>query len=119
MIFIVHLDDPVVEISTSGSNVAGSLYTLTCTVSVVTGTPNITWIDPDGIEVDNSLLTLTDDGSLALQFQSLDYGDTGEYTCSANLSLSEVNFLGMGSASITVDIQSLLIHHVLINFVYI
>ena len=83
------------------------MYTLTCIVSVVAGTPNITWIDPAGIEVESSLLTQTDGSTLGLQFQRLDYGDIGEYTCFANLSLPEISFLGMGSASVTVDIQSM------------
>ncbi len=84
------------------------MYTLTCTVSVVTGTPNITWINPNGDEVDNSLLTLLDDGSeLILQFQSLDFSEIGVYTCSANLSTNALDFLEMGSDSIAVDIQSM------------
>ena len=102
------LDDPVVQISSTGSNIAGSVYTLTCTVSVVTGTPNITWFNPNGDEVDDSLLTLSDDGSeLILQFQSLDYSDIGMYTCSADLSIPALDFLRMGSDTVTVDIQSM------------
>ena len=84
------------------------MYTLTCTVSVVTETPNITWINPNGDEVDDSLLTLLNDGSkLILQFQSLDYSDIGMYTCSADLSIPALDFLGMSSDTVTVDIQSM------------
>ena len=83
---------------------------MTCTVSVVTRAPNISWIDPEGIEVEDSLLTLTNVGGLTtelvLEFQSLAYADIGEYVCSANLSVAEVDYLGMGSDLVTVDIQS-------------
>ena len=109
-----HLYFSVVQISSTGSNIAGSAYTLTCTVSVVTGTPNITWFNPIGDEVDNSLLTLSDDGSeLILQFQSLNYSDIGMYNCSANLSIPALDFLGMGSHSVTVDIQSMHVNIIL------
>ncbi len=105
------LDDPVVQISSTGSNIAGSVHTLTCTVNVVYQTPNITWINSNGDEVDNSLLTLSDNGAfvseLIFQFPSLDYSDIGVYTCSANLSIPALDFLGMGSDSVTVDIQSM------------
>ena len=107
-------DNPVVDISAVGSNIAGSEYSLTCTVTVVTGTPNITWIAPNGDEVDDSVLVLTNEGgglvtTLDLVFKSLNYTDVGEYTCLANLSIPDANFLGMGSDfSTTVDIQSML-----------
>ena len=108
MLILYHSGDPIVQISFTGSNIAGSVYTLTCTVSVVTGTPNITWFNPNRDEVDNSLLTLSDDGSeLILQFQPLNYSDIGMYNCSANLSIPALDFLGMGSHSVTVDIQSI------------
>ncbi len=109
--YIYFSDDPVVQISSTGSNIAGNVYTLTCTVSVVTGTPNITWINPNGDEVDNSILTLSNNGSeLILLFQSLDFSDIGVYTCSANLSIPTVitlNFFGMGSDTVTVYIRSM------------
>ena len=82
------------------------MYTLTCTVTVVTGVPNITWSDPDGNIVNDSLNSNTE---LVLVFSSLNFTDIGEYICSADLSIPELNFLGMGSNSITVDVQSMLL----------
>ena len=101
----IYSGDPVVVITTNGSIIAGNVYTLTCTVTVVTGVPNITWSDPDGNIVNGSLNSNTE---LVLEFSSLNYADIGEYICSANLSIPEFNFLGMGSDSITVDIQSMI-----------
>ena len=85
------------------------MYTLICTVSVITGTPNITWTDPDGKKVDDENLTLTVDGlkqTLKLELTPLDYSHVGLYNCTAILNISSLNFLGVVSASETVSVKS-------------
>ena len=84
------------------------MYTLICTVSVITGTPNITWTNPNGKKVDENL-TLTVDGLehiLKLELTPLDYSHVGLYNCTASLNISSLNLLGVSSASETVSVKS-------------
>ena len=87
------------------------MYTLTCEVSVEVGIPNITWIynNTKVIEESGITLTLEENGlnsRLMLQFSPLDYDHAGVYTCTANLTVQEFNFVGFNEASQTVYVQS-------------
>ena len=85
------------------------MYTLICTVSVITGTPSITWSNPAEKKVDNENLTLTVDGlehTLKLELIPLDYSHVGQYNCTAILNISSLNFLGVASTSKTVSVKS-------------
>ena len=103
------------SIFSSHSVFAGQLYSLNCTVTIVAGIFNITWLDNNGNElVEGSgisihLVTISETVQRCdLIFGSLDYSDIGVYTCKASLIVErgEVTFNGNGSANITVDIRS-------------
>ena len=111
----MYIGDPIVSITTPGSNIAGNMYSLLCSVSVVTGVPNITWFDSNGIiEMNDSGLSLTFtmiSNTLyisELQFNLLNYSNAGEYTCEANLTVvrSEFTFDGFNSDMITLYVKS-------------
>ena len=82
-------------LTTSGSATAGSTdYSITCMVTVfeLTGSPSITWVDPDGTVIstgtDFTVGAMTGSGptySSVLMFNSLNTSLAGEYTCSATL----------------------------------
>ena len=85
------------------------MYTLICTVSVIIGTPSITWTDPDGMKINDENLTLTVNGlehTLKLELTPLDYSHVGLYNCTAILNISSLNFLGVASTSETVSVKS-------------
>ena len=91
------------------------MYSLLCTVSVVFGTPNITWFDSKGmIVIDGSGITQTltmisdTDQTYELQFNPLMYTHGGEYTCVANLTVihDEDTFVGVRNTTTTVYVTS-------------
>ena len=95
---------------------AGQLYALNCTVTIVAGDLNITWLDGNGNELMEgngksfNLVTVSDTVQrYDLIFNSLDYSDTGVYTCKASLTVDRSggeSFNGNGSANTTVSIIS-------------
>ena len=111
----MYTGDPVISITTSGSNIAGNMYNLLCSVSVVFGTPNITWFDSKRMRVINDsgiTLTFTMISNTLyiseLKFNLLNYSYAGEYTCEANLTVvrSEFTFDGFNSDMTIVYVKS-------------
>ena len=91
------------------------MYSLLCSVSVVFGTPNITWFDSKGmIVIDGSGITQTltiisdTEQTFELQFNPLVYTHGGEYTCVANLTVihDDDTFIGVSKATTTVYVTS-------------
>ena len=87
------------------------MYTLQCSVSIITGTPNMTWFDRDGNEVTEgngitlSLRTVSSTEQVYdLIFSPLNYSHVGVYNCSSSLTVGDFN--GAGSANTTVYVQS-------------
>ena len=75
------MDDPV-SITPSGDNVAGEIYSLEC--SAVTGSTDITWLDPMNSPITSEMVTTT--GSMStLTFNSLSASDAGTYICRATV----------------------------------
>ena len=84
-----------VAVTSSGSTTAGSTdYSITCTVTLtgLTGTPTIEWMDPVAMvistDTDFTLGPVTGSGttySRELMFKSLKTSLAGEYTCNASL----------------------------------
>ena len=110
-----YIGNPIVSITTSGSNIAGNIYSLLCSVSVVFGTPNITWFDSKGIKLLNdsgitqTLIVISDTiQTYELHFNPLMYTHGGEYTCVANLTVirDDETFIGVSNATITVYVTS-------------
>ena len=115
IIVCTYIGNPIVSITTSGSNIAGNMYNLLCSVSVVFGTPNITWFDSNGTEViDGSGITQTLTVVSAtmqkyeLQFNPLIYTHGGEYTCVANLTVirGQDTFIGVSNVTTIVYVTS-------------
>ena len=91
------------------------MYSLLCSVSVVFGTPNITWFDSNGTKLLNgsgisqTLIVISDTiQTYELQFNPLMYTHGGEYTCAANLTVIYDNdtFIGVSNVTITVYVTS-------------
>ena len=114
IIVCIYIGNPIVSITRSGSNIAGNMYSLLCTVSVVFGTPNVTWFDSKGMEViDGSGITQTltmrdTEQTYELQFNPLMYTYGGEYTCVANLTVIRDGntFIGDSNRTTTVYVRS-------------
>ena len=91
------------------------MYSLLCSVSVVFGTPDITWFDSNGTKLLNgsgitqTLIVISDTiQAYELQFNPLIYIHGGEYTCAANLTVihGEYIFIGVNNASTSVYVTS-------------
>ena len=106
----------IVSIVPVGSNVAGQMYTLQCTVTIVAGVLNITWVNEtdrnelnegNGISFNSETMSPGTVQQYDLIFNPLDYTHIGEYTCQANLTVNKgVVFNGAGSDSYTVSAKS-------------
>lgn len=103
----------MVSTSTDGTAVAGSVYSIICTVtmpSALLATPDIAWINPSGTEI-NSQISSTQNGnmtvvSVLVQFNPLLASHNGLYTCEVSLlSPSLMAPLNLTSAT-TVSVQS-------------
>ena len=91
------------------------MYSLLCSVSVVFGTPGITWFYSNGTKLLNGsgttqTLTMISDTkqTYELQFNPLMYTHGGEYTCVANLTVirDEDTFVGVRNTTTTVYVTS-------------
>ena len=91
------------------------MYSLLCSVSVVFGTPNITWFYSNGTKViDGSGITQTltvmsnTEQEYELQFNPLMYTHGGEYTCVADLTVIHDNdtIIGVSNTTTTVYVTS-------------
>ena len=95
---------------------AGQLYSLNCTVTIVAGVLNITWLDGNGNKLAEgsgirfNLVTVSDTVQrYDLIFDTFSYSDIGVYTCKASLTVDRGGgdlFNGNGSANTTVSIRS-------------
>ena len=114
-IVFTYVGNPIVSITTSGSNIASNMYSLLCSVSVVFGTPDITWFYSNGTKLLNgsgttqtlTMISVTEQ-TYELQFNPLMYTHGGEYTCVANLTVIHDNgaFIGVSNVTTTVYVTS-------------
>ena len=81
----------MVRVSGEGSGVAGTSYSLTCTVRLPLGinqAPDVQWKRPNMTFIQASITAITTAGFQAtLQLPSLQSSDAGEYLCQATYSL--------------------------------
>ena len=116
IINFINVGNPIVSISSSGSIFANNTLTLECTVTIVVGVLNITWLNVTGDHLTKgngimfNLFSISDTVEVyQLIFNPLDYSHIGEYTCQANLIISKGNveepFIGSGFDSTTVSVQ--------------
>ena len=94
---------------------AGTMVSLTCTVTLLDllrGTPIISWMRPDGTEIENETITdvtvtqiTPQTGILTFSPLHTDYG--GEYTCRASVDIAEAGVFITNSSTFTIDVLSL------------
>ena len=92
------------------------MYTLQCTVTIVAGFLNITWVNEtdgsklnegNGISFNSETISTGTVQRYDLIFNHLNYTHIGRYTCQANLTVNRgVVFNGAGSDSDTVFVKS-------------
>ena len=87
------------------------MYSLLCSVSVVFGTPDITWFDSKGMIVINGsgitqTLTMISDTkqTYELQFNPLMYTHSSEYTCVADVAVIRDNDTFIGASNVTITV---------------
>ena len=108
------LPPPVVIISSYGSTIAGSVYSLVCMVKVVDGlvvVPDSVWMKDGGVLVNGTNTTLTrtvsgGNSSLNLTFNPLLTSHAGQYTCVATISVPQLSLSITNSSAVTVSVQS-------------
>ena len=104
------------------------MYSLLCSVSVVFGTPNITWFYSNGTKllkngsgITQTLTVVSDtEQKYELQFNPLIYTHGGEYTCVANLTVirDDDTFIGVSNKTTTVYVTSKFNTITNLNFTY-
>ena len=106
----------MVTTSSYGSSIAGSVYSLVCTVKVVDGlvvVPDVVWMKDGRVVVNgtNTNLTRTVSGgntTLNLTFYPLLTSHGGQYTCVATISLPQLSLNVTNSSAVNVLVQSVL-----------
>uniref|UniRef100_A0A1X7UP85 Uncharacterized protein n=1 Tax=Amphimedon queenslandica TaxID=400682 RepID=A0A1X7UP85_AMPQE len=112
---LLTLTNPVVSIFSSQPVFANQSYSLNCTVTIVAGDLNITWLNSsrneltEGDGISFNLISISDTVQrYDLIFNSINYSDIGVYICKASLTVDRgggVLFNGTGSANTTVSIR--------------
>eukprot|EP00731_Ephydatia_muelleri_P018724 Em0011g764a len=107
------LPPPVVTTSSYGSTIAGSVYSLVCTVKVVDGlvvVPDVVWMKDGRVLVNGTNTTLTrtvlgGNSNLNLTFNPLLTSHGGQYTCVATISVPQLSLNVTNSSAVTVSVQ--------------
>ena len=109
---------PTVHISTSGSEVVGNTFMLTCTVGVVDRLivePDIMWTKEalssssllsDAKSTTISVASVRNDNVLSLNFTSLNTSDAARYTCTATLTITQINVAMTNDSYTDIALQS-------------
>ena len=108
------LPPPVVTTSSYGSTIAGSVYSLVCTVKVIDGlvvVPDVVWMKDGRVLVNGTNTTLTrtvsgGNSTLNLTFNPLLTSHGGQYTCVATISVPQLSLNITNSSAVTVSVQS-------------
>ena len=112
------LPRPLVMISESmGSNIAGQEYQLLCTVEVVEGLtfpPDVMWLDRNNVPINQQDIAVGEPenigniSTLTLTFNPLRTSHAEQYTCQANVIISEVAINVNNNDMFSVNVQSTL-----------
>ena len=96
----------MISTSTEGTGVAGSPYSIMCTVTKLTAllaTPAITWVNPSGIvlsgQTNSTQVGSVSVFSVTVQFTPLLASSAGMYTCEASLVSSLLNAANLTSTT--------------------
>eukprot|EP00731_Ephydatia_muelleri_P018726 Em0011g766a len=109
------LPPPVITTSSYGSTIAGSVYSLVCTVKVIDGlvvVPDVMWMKDGRVIVNGTNTTLTrtvlgGNSNLNLTFNPLLTSHGGQYTCVATISVPQLSLSVTNSSAVTVSVQTL------------
>ena len=93
-----------VLITPSGDQTAGETYSLEC--STVTGSTDITWLDPTNDPITSEMVTTTDSIS-TLTFNPLSAFHAGTYTCRATVGST----MQTATMDVTVESECSVCHH--------
>ena len=103
---------PIISIVGEGSSLAGENFTVTCTSSVVAGLSDgvvvaTSWTDSEGnpLQSDTTLMSGSNT-SLALVFNPLLTSHSGQYICTATISIVELSIQQMNSVPLDITVQS-------------
>ena len=106
--------DPVVEVVSAGSSIAGTTFILTCTVTLphpLSKAPRIEWVGLDGTEIRNGtiadmIIISLSPHTKALTFDPLhtDYG--GEYQCKGSVDIPEAEVFISDNTIFNITVQS-------------
>ncbi|KAL5486722.1 hypothetical protein EMCRGX_G019239 [Ephydatia muelleri] len=107
------LPPPVVTASSYGSTIAGSVYSLVCTVKVIDGlvvVPDVMWMKDGRVIVNGTNTTLTrtvsgGNSTLYLTFNPLLTSHGGQYICVAAISVPQLSLSVTNSSTVTVSVQ--------------
>ena len=117
------LPPPVVTAS-SGSSIAGSVYSLVCTVKVVDGlvvVPNVVWMKDGRVLVNRTNTTQTrtvsgGNSTLNLTFNPLLTSHGGQYICVATISIQQLSLQTDTNTSVNISVQSEFVYTAIMNF---
>eukprot|EP00731_Ephydatia_muelleri_P018729 Em0011g769a len=109
------LPPPLVTTSSYGSTIAGSVYSLVCTVKVIDGlvvVPDVMWMKDGRVIVNGTNTTLTrtvsgGNSTLNLTFNPLLTSHGGQYICVAAISVPQLSLSVTNSSTVTVSVQTL------------
>ena len=101
----------MVTTSSYGNSIAGSVYSLVCTVKVddrLVAVPDVVWMKDGGVLVNgtNTTLTRTVNSTLNLTFNPLLTSHGGQYTCVGTISVPQLSLSITNSSAVTVSVQS-------------
>ncbi|KAL5486720.1 hypothetical protein EMCRGX_G019237 [Ephydatia muelleri] len=107
------LPPPLVTTSSYGSTIAGSVYSLVCTVKVIDGlvvVPDVMWMKDGRVIVNGTNTTLTrtvsgGNSTLNLTFNPLLTSHGGQYICVAAISVPQLSLSVTNSSTVTVSVQ--------------
>ena len=108
-------DAVTVLTSSEGVPIAGQIYTINCVVtkqSMLSVMPEITWLNPDGVDVYGQLNTTTTgnttETSSSLVFDPLRTSQYGVYLCQVSLISATVSLQLNSTAAATITVQSMI-----------
>ena len=105
--------------ASSGSSIAGSMYSLVCTVKVVDGlvvVPDVMWIKDGRVLVNGTNTTLTrtvsgPNSTLNLTFNPLRTSHAGQYTCNTSIYFQKLLLLMFANSTlVNLSVGSKCIH---------
>jgi hypothetical protein len=102
----------MISIVSGGSFLAGDNFTVTCTSTVVAGLSDsvvvaTSWTDSEGNPLQSDTILMSGSNtSLALMFNPLFTSHSGQYFCTAMISIMELSIQQLNSVPLDITVQS-------------